>query len=582
MRFNVENEKQERMSNLNIDSIKSRTFDAIVIGSGISGGWAAKELTQKGLKTLLLERGRDVQHVTDYPTTMKMPWEFEHLGQVPKALVDEYKVPSTHYIFSEATLHFLVKDKEQEYVQEKPFSWMRGYQVGGRSLLWARQTQRWSNFDFEGPARDGYAVDWPIRYADIAPWYGYVEKFIGVNGNKDGVASLPDGEFLPPHELTCVENHIKQKIAQKYTDRHLIIGRSANLTKANPIHHQQGRGQCQNRAICERGCPYGGYFSSNSSTIPWAKKTGKLTLRPHSLVQSVIYDEQKKKASGVRVIDTNTREVIEFYAKIVFVNGSSMNSNLILLNSTSNRFPNGLGNDSGVLGKYIGWHNYRGQIRAEYEGFLDFNTDGKRPNGVYFPRFRNVYKQETDFIRGYAAQGGSSRILLQEENGIGEDFKKQLSIPKYGNWMFSSGMVGEVIMRESNSISLDPTLKDKYGMPQARFSAEYGENEEKMIKDFQVQMSEMLDAAGLKNIKTSDNHRLPGNENHEMGGARMGKDPKTSILNKWNQVHACKNVFVTDGACMASTSTQNPSLTYMALTARAVDYAVKQLKASNL
>lgn len=571
------------MSNINIDSVKAQTFDAIVIGSGISGGWAAKELTEKGLKTLLLERGRDVKHVVDYPTTMKQPWEFEHLGQVPKEIAKDYKVPSSHYIFSEATLHFLVKDSEQEFVQDKPASWMRAYQVGGRSLLWARQTQRWSDYDFEGPARDGYAVDWPIRYKDIAPWYSYVEKFIGVNGNKDGLASLPDGEFLPPHEMTCVEKHFKQKTAEKYSDRHLIIGRSANLTKANPIHHKQGRTQCQNRNICERGCPFGGYFSSNSSTIPWAMNTGRLTLRPFSLVHSIIYDEKKQKAVGVRVMDTNTREMIEFYAKIIFLNASTFNSNLILMNSTSSRFPNGLGNDSGVLGKYIGWHNYRGSVRGEYEGFLDSTTDGKRPNGIYVPRFRNLQKQDkVDFIRGYAAQGGSSRIVIQNFPDLGEDLKNNLLKPKYGNWMMSLGMVGEVIMRESNHVRPHETLKDKYGMPQLRFSVEYGENEEKMIKDAHEQYSEMFENAGFKNIQTNDNHRLPCNENHEMGGIRMGKDPKTSMLNRWNQLHACKNVFVTDGGCMVSTGTQNPSLTYMALTARAVNHAVEEMKKKNL
>lgn len=565
-------------------TIKANTFDAIVIGSGISGGWAAKELTEKGLKTLLLERGRDVKHIADYPTTMKMPWEFEHLNQVPKEVAKEYKVPSTHYIFQEATLHFLVKDEEQEFVQDRPSSWMRAYQVGGRSLLWARQTQRWSDYDFEGPARDGFATDWPIRYKDIAPWYSYVEKFIGVNGNKDGLASLPDGEFLPPHEMSCVEKHFKQKTAEKYgNDRHLIIGRSANLTKANPIHHKQGRSQCQNRNICERGCPYGGYFSSNSSTIPWAQKTGRLTLRPHSLVHSIIYDEKKQKAIGVKVIDTESREMIEFYAKIIFVNGSTFNSNLILMNSTSNRFPNGLGNDSGVLGKFIGWHNYRGNVRGEFEGFAEFKSDGKRPNGIYVPRFRNLTKQDSvDFIRGYAAQGGSSRSVIQNNSDLGENLKATLMKQDLGPWQMSLGMVGEVIMQESNFIRLHDSLKDKYGMPQLRFSIGYGDNEEKMIKDAQEQFAEMFHNAGFKNIQKTDNKRLPANENHEMGGIRMGKDPKTSMLNKWNQLHHCKNVFVTDGACMVSTGTQNPSLTYMALTARAVNHAVEELKKKNL
>ena len=569
------------MANFNLDSIKKRSFDAIVIGTGISGGWAAKELTEKGLKTLVLERGRDVQHIVDYPTANKMPWELEHLGTVPSTIAAEYQKSRTniHYIFSEATTHFLVKDSEQEYIQDKPFGWIRGYQVGGRSLLWARQTQRWSDFDFEGPARDGYAVDWPIRYKDIAPWYSHVEKFAGISGNRDGVASLPDGEFLPPHEMSCVEKHFSQQVAQKFPDRHVIMGRCANLTQVNEIHRQQGRGKCANRTLCERGCPLGGYFSTNSSTLPWAAKTGKMTLRPHSLVHSIIYDEQKQKAVGVRVIDTQTRETLEYYAKTIFLNASAMNSNLVLLNSTSTRFPNGLGNDSGVLGKFIGFHNYRGRISAQYDGFLDSTTEGNRPNGAYVPRFRNVYKQETDFLRGYAAQMGSSRDILRD--GLGVELKDNL-LKKLGPWNINAGMVGEVIPRETNFVRLDSEQKDKYGLPQMRFSVDFSDNELKMVKDFYNTFEEMLDAAGFKNIQKIDTQRVPGHANHEMGGARMGKDPKTSMLNAYNQLHACKNVFVTDGACMTSTSTQNPSLTYMALTARAVDWAVGELKKRNL
>lgn len=569
------------MANLNLDSIKKRSFDAIVIGTGISGGWAAKELTEKGLKTLVLDRGRDVQHIVDYPTANKMPWELEHLGTVPSAIAAEYQKSrtSSHYIFSEATTHFLVKDSEQEYIQDKPFGWIRAYQVGGRSLLWARQTQRWSDFDFEGPARDGYAVDWPIRYKDIAPWYSHVEKFAGISGNRDGVPSLPDGEFLPPHELSCVEKHFSQQVAQKFPDRHVIIGRCANLTQVNEIHRQQGRGKCANRTLCERGCPLGGYFSTNSSTLPWAAKTGKMTLRPHSLVHSIIYDEKKQKAVGVRVIDTQTLETLEFYAKIIFLNASAMNSNLVLLNSTSSRFPNGLGNDSGVLGKFIGFHNYRGRISAQYDGFLDSTTEGNRPNGAYVPRFRNLYKQETDFLRGYAAQMGSSRDILRD--GLGVELKDNL-LKKLAPWTINAGMVGEVIPRETNFVRLDPELKDKYGLPQMRFSVDFSDNELKMIKDFYNTFGEMLDAAGFKNIQKIDTQRVPGHANHEMGGVRMGKDPKTSMLNAYNQLHACKNVFVTDGACMTSTSTQNPSLTYMALTARAVDHAVEEMKKKNL
>ena len=570
------------MTNIAIDSIKSRTFDAIVIGSGISGGWAAKELTKHGLSTLVLERGRDVKHVTDYPTTMKLPWELEHLGDVPIALKKEYQIASKNYIFSEATAHFLTKDAEQPYIQEKPYDWIRGYQVGGRSLIWGRQTQRWSDYDFEGPARDGFAVDWPIRYKDIKPWYSYVEKFVGIAGNRDGLDTLPDGEFLPPHEMSCVEKYFKQKVAESYPNRYVIMGRVAHLTKPNPIHYQQGRGQCMNRDICARGCPYGGYYSSNASTLPWAEKTKKLTLRPHSVVQSILYDDKKKKAVGVRIVDATTMQTIEYYAKIIFVNASALGSNLILLNSCSHRFPNGLGNDNGLLGKYIAFHSYRGRISADYEGFMDSTTDGRRPNSSYIPRFRNVLKQETDFLRGYAAGFTSSRAAETNHEGIGETLKGQLNNSKLGLWRVGSHMMGETIPKEKSTVSLDTQLTDKYGVPQLRISVEYDDNDEKMLKDFFTQFTEMYQKAGFSNIKPLDTKRLPGNENHEMGGVRMGKDPKTSLLNAWNQVHTCKNVFVTDGACMTSTSTQNPSLTYMALTARAVDYAVKELKSLNL
>lgn len=570
------------MAYFNIDSINERTFDAIVVGTGISGGWATKELTQKGLRTLVLERGRDVKHVIDYPTAMKNPWEFPHLGQVPLELKQKSPASSGHYIFKEETVHFVVKDYEHPFIQDKPFSWMRGYQVGGRSLLWARQAQRWSDYDFEGPARDGFAVDWPIRYADLAPWYSYVEKFVGIAGNKDGLSHLPDGEFLPPHEMSCVEKHFSQQVAKNYNDRQIIIGRTANLTKAQQIHHQQGRSQCQNRVLCERGCPYGGYFSSNSSTIPWAAKTGKMTLKPHSVVHSVIYDEQKKRATGVRVIDAHTKEMTEYYAKIIFLNASALNTNLILLNSTSNRFPNGLGNDSGVLGKFIGFHNYRGRVSAEYDGFHDTMAEGKRPTGSYLPRFRNLGKQETDFLRGYAASISSSKIGTPTDNYLGADLKEQLFKPSMEGWTMGAQMMGEVLTKESNFVRLDPHLKDDWGIPQLRMSVDFDDNDMKMVQDFYEQFSEMFAKAGFRNIKTSDTKRVPGNENHEMGGVRMGKDPKTSMLNKWNQMHACKNVFVSDGSSMTSTATQNPSLTYMALTARAADYAVKQLKAKNL
>ncbi|WP_159478220.1 GMC oxidoreductase [Dyadobacter sp. 3J3] len=570
------------MSNLNIDSIKARTFDAIVIGTGISGGWAAKELTEKGLKTLVLERGKDVKHIVDYPTTNMQPWEFPHLGQPTLALREQNPIASKHYIFREDSVHFVMKDAEHPYIQDKPFDWMRGYQVGGRSLLWARQTQRWSDFDFEGPARDGFAVDWPIRYADIAPWYSYVEKFAGISGNKDGLPQLPDGEFLPPHELTCVEKHFSEQTAKNYKNtRPVIIGRAAHITDPQPIHTEQGRAKCQHRNICQRGCPFGGYFSSNSSTIPWAERTGNMTLQPYSVVHSIIYDEKKKKATGVRVVDTNTKEMTEYYAKIIFLNASAINSNLILLNSTSDRFPNGLGNDSGVLGKFIGFHNYRGRVTADYDGFLDSTTDGKRPNAAYIPRFRNVAKQETDFLRGYATSFSSNK-MGNPTDGIGESLKEHLLKPESGGWTAGAQMMGETLMKETNFIQLDQTQKDKWGIPTLRMHVDFDDNDMKMVQDFYVELSEMLDKAGFKNIKTSDTKRNPGSENHEMGGARMGKDPKTSILNKWNQMHQCSNVFVTDGASMVSTATQNPSLTYMALTARAVDYAIKEIKKGNI
>ncbi|WP_064198135.1 MULTISPECIES: GMC oxidoreductase [Emticicia] len=572
------------MPNFNIDSVKDRTFDAIVVGSGISGGWSAKELTGKGLRTLLLERGRDVKHVTDYPTTMMNPWEFDHLGQITKELKDANPIASRCYAFNEDAAHFFVKDAEHPYVQEKPFDWIRGYQVGGKSLMWARGTQRWSQYDFEGPARDGFAVEWPINYADIAPWYSYVEKFAGISGNKDGLPQLPDGEFLPPHEQSCVEKHFTKEMAKHYNGtRPIIIGRCAHLTAPQPIHFQQGRAKCQQRDLCQRGCPYGGYFSSNSSTIPWAMRSGKLTMKTDSVVHSIIYDEQKGKATGVRVIDAHTKEMTEYYARVIFLNAATLNTNLILLNSTSNRFQNGFGNDNGLLGKYIAFHNFRTTISGEYEGFLDTTTEGIRPNGSYIPRFRNVFKQETDFLRGYAAGFSASRMTYRDTTGIGEDLKESLNQTRYGNWRVGSHMMGETIPKESNYVALDKNLLDPWGIPQLKVSVAYDDNDEKMIKDFHEQLTEMYTKAGFKNIKTHDKpDKAPGLDIHEMGGVRMGKDPKTSMLNKWNQFHNCKNVFVTDGACMTSNSTQNPSLTFMAITARAADYAVKEFKKGNL
>jgi choline dehydrogenase-like flavoprotein len=556
------------------------SFDAIVIGSGMSGGWAAKELCENGLKTLLLERGRDVKHLKDYPTTNMLPWEFKHRGQIPYDIAKDNPVVTRCYAFKEDAMHFFVKDTDHPYLQEKPFDWIRGYQVGGKSLLWARQTQRWSDFDFEGPARDGYAVDWPIRYKDLAPWYSYVEKFAGIAGNKDGLEELPDGEFLPAWELNCVENHFKSIVEKNYQNRHVIFARCAHLTEPQPIHIEQGRGQCQARNICQRGCPFGGYFNANSTTIPWAEKTGNLTLRPHSVVHSIIYDEAKGKATGVRVIDANTKQATEYFAPVIFVNAGAMNTNLILLNSTSNRFPNGLGNDNGLLGKYAAFHNYRARIFAKYDGMLDFKTENGRASSAYVPRFRNVRKQETNFLRGYAFTFGAGRNFGGGANeGFGEEFKnKFLQSTDPGSWGIGSTMMGETIPKETNRVFLDKNKKDEWGIPLLNFSIDYDDNDEKMIKDFFEQSTEMFTKAGFTDIRTVDSKQAPGLDIHEMGGARMGNDPKTSLLNGWHQVHACPNVIVSDGACMTSTSTQNPSLTYMAMTARAANHVVELLK----
>ncbi|MEP7266951.1 MAG: GMC family oxidoreductase [Saprospiraceae bacterium] len=568
--------------NLNIDSVKKRTYDAIVIGSGISGGWSAKELTDRGLKTLMLERGRDVKHIVDYPTTNMQPWEFEHRNQLPLAVREANPVISKCYAFYEGTTQFFVKDDEHPYIQDKPFDWIRGYQVGGKSLMWARMTQRWSNYDYEGPARDGYAVDWPIRYEDIAPWYSHVEKFAGITGNKDGLPTLPDGEFLPAYELNCVEKYFKESMSKTWNDRYLISGRTAHLSQPQDIHIKQGRGKCVNRTICERGCPYGGYFSSNATTIPWALKSGKLTLRPHAVVQSIIYDEKKNKAIGVRVIDATTQEIMEFYAKVIFVNAAALNTNSILLNSISNRFPNGLGNDSGILGKYVAFHVYRARISADYDGHLDSRTEGRKPSSGYIPRFRNVYKQETDFLRGYASGFSANRGEIRNYNGLGSELKANLSKSELGHWKVGSGIMGETIPKETNYVALDKDKKDVHGMPLIHINVDYDDNDEKMIKDFMETFTEMYEKAGFTNIRTSDSNQAPGLDIHEMGGVRMGRDPKTSMLNGNHQLHHCKNVFVTDGACMTSTSTQNPSLTYMAYSARAADFAVKELKKRNL
>ena len=570
------------MANTSINSVKKRTYDAIVVGSGISGGWAAKELTEKGLKTLVLERGRDVKHIVDYPTAYKMPYEFEHRNEIPLKKQTENPILSRANAWKEDSDHFFVKDAEHPYVQEKPFDWIRGYQVGGRSLLWARQTQRWSQYDFEGPARDGFAVDWPIRYQDIAPWYSHVETFAGISGNRDGVEALPDGEFLPPGPLNAVEDHFKRSLSENFENRHLIAARYAHLSEPRDIHLQQGRATCLSRRLCRRGCPLGGYYSSNSSTLPWAEKTGNLTLRPHSVVHSVIYDEAKGKAVGVRVIDSVTKESIDYFANVIFLNASALNTNLILLNSTSRRFPLGLGNDNGLMGKFIAFHNYNTGISARFEGFKEFATFGGRPGSAYIPRFRNLFKQETDFLRGYATGFSAGRNPYSDTSGVGRDLKDSLLNSKLGGWYVGAHMMGETIPKKTNAVTLDSTQTDDWGIPLLKVNVDYDDNDRKMEADSLEQLSEMFAAAGFTNIKTRQEKKAPGLDIHEMGGVRMGKNPKTSLLNKWNQLHSCKNVFVTDGACMTSTSTQNPSLTYMAITARAANHAVEEMRKGHI
>lgn len=561
-------------------STSTNTYDAIVIGSGISGGWAAKELCDKGLKTLVLERGRNIEHLKDYPTATKNPWEFQHRGQLPSTVREENPVAGRCYAFEESTEHFFVKDKEHPYIQEKPFDWIRGYHVGGKSLMWARESQRWSNFEFTAPAKYEYGIDWPIRYTDIAPWYSHVELFAGICGNRDGLEAMPDGEFLPPFEMNCVEKELKEKIEKKYKDRFMVHGRGAHLTQPTELHLKQGRGQCQARDLCARGCPYGGYFSSVSATLPWAQKTGNLTIRPHLVVHSIIYDEQKGKASGVRVVDALTKETIEFSARIIFVNAACLNSNLILLNSTSARFPNGLGNDNGQLGKYIIFHNYRGSLSASYDGPEDQYYFGRSPSKPIMANYRNLHKQDTDYVGGFLTFIGAYRSRGNSENELGADLKKSIATP--GEWRVYMSMQGETLPKQTNHVRLSNDQKDEWGIPLLITSVDYDDNDEKMVKDFLTQSTEMLEEAGCTNIEQYDSKQAPGLDIHEMGGVRMGHDPKTSMLNKWNQLHHCKNVFVTDGASMASTGTQNPSLFYMAITARAVDYAAEELKKLNL
>ncbi|MEM7551334.1 MAG: GMC family oxidoreductase [Bacteroidota bacterium] len=561
-------------------STKENKFDAIVIGSGITGGWAAKELCEKGLKTLVLERGRDVKHIQDYPTMNKAPWEFDHFGQPSKKVRENYPVQSTTYAFNEGTQHFWVNDKENPYStpEDKEFRWIRGYHVGGRSLTWGRQSYRLSDIDFEANVKEGIGIDWPIRYKDLKPWYDYVEQFIGVSGQNEGLEQLPDGAFQPPMDMFCVEKDVRKSMKKNWSDRTMTIGRTANLTRPVP-----GRAPCQYRNLCSRGCPYGGYFSSNSSTLPAAQATGNMTLRPNSIVESIIYDEEKDKAVGVRIIDAETSETKEYFSTVIFSCASTLGSTWVLLNSKSNRFSTGLGNSSDTLGKYLMDHHFQVYSRAQFEGYEDEYHYGYRPNGIYVPRFRNLGEKHPDFVRGYGMQGGANRQGWGYGNrklDFGAEFKDELMKP--GPWEMTLMGFGECLPYEDNTVKLNSNVTDKWGLPTLKIDCEFKENEYAMRKDMAKTTAEILDAAGGKNLETFDQDDVPGFAIHEMGTARMGRDPKTSVLNAFNQMHDVPNVFVTDGSAMTSSACQNPSLTYMALTARAVNYAVKEMKKGNI
>lgn len=575
------------MPNINRKAQQERTFDAIVVGSGISGGWAAKELTEKGLKVLLLERGRNISHVADYKGMNNNPWDVPYRGMIPRELRERYHVQSQCYAFKIDNTDFWVDDSENPYIQDKPFNWLRGYHLGGRSLMWGRQSYRWSEMDFESNARDGHGVDWPIRYKDLAPWYDYVETFAGISGSNDGLPQLPDGQFLPPMEMNCLEQHVSESMRKNWDDRRMIIGRTANLTEVREPQAKVGRGKCQFRNRCHWGCPYGGYFSSLSATLPAAQATGNLTIRSDAVVSEVMFDEKKQRASGVRIIDRNSKQTEEYFAKIIFLNASTLGTTFILLNSKSNRFPNGFGNDSGVIGHYLMDHHYGVGAGGVYDGFADKYISGRRANGIYVPRFRNLpgKVQMKDFVRGYGFQGGAGRGGWGRafgKPGFGASMKTEIHEP--GPWSLWLGGWCEHLPDVRNQVSLDTTQTDQWGLPILKIDCEFRENEIAMRQDVMKTTSEIMEAAGLKDIHPFDDlvNNPPGHCIHEMGTCRMGRDPKTSALNGFNQMWASPNVFVTDGACMTSSACQNPSLTYMALTARAADFAVKELKRGNL
>ena len=565
--------------NINTNATPQNTYDAIVIGSGISGGWAAKELTEKGLRTLMLERGRNFEHIKDYKTTNNAPWEFPHRGKATqKELIDHPYIGRT-WGAKEEVIKYWAKDVDCPYTETKPFNWWRSYQLGGRSLLWGRQSYRWSDFDFEANAKDGWAIDWPIRYKDLAPWYDHVERFAGISGSVEGLPQLPDGQFLPPMELNCVEKDVAARIKAHWKDqRHMIIGRVANLTAPIP-----GRTQCQFRNRCWEGCPFGGYFSTQSSTLPAAMATGKLTVRPYSIVTRILYDKDTKKAKGVEILDSENNKTYQYYSKIVFVNASALNSAWVLMNSATDIWPDGLGSSSGELGHNIMDHHYNVGASGTIEGYEDKYVYGRRANGFYIVRFANLLGDKRNYLRGFGYQGSASRQDWKRdvaELGIGVSLKETLTEP--GGWTMGMTGFGELLPYHENKISLDKEKKDKWGLPVLNMDAELKENELKMRKDMAAEGVAMLEAAGFKKVHSWDNGHHVGDGIHEMGSARMGKSPKSSVLNGHNQVWDAKNVFVTDGACMTSAACQNPSLTYMALTARAADFAVGELKKGNI
>lgn len=559
----------------------NNTFDAIVVGSGISGGWAAKELTEKGLKVIMLERGFDIKHVKDYEQTNKPVWEYPHRGGRTQKMIAEYPFLKRDYPLNERNLHFWASDKDCPYTETKRFDWFRGYHVGGRSLMWGRQSYRWCPADFEANAKDGIAIDWPIRYKDLEPWYTHVEKFAGIQGSYENLPQLPDSHFLPAMELNVVEKDVAAKIKAHYNNkRTLIIGRTAHVT--GPLGHSPQRTNCQYRDMCWNGCPFGAYFSTQSSTLPAAMATGNLTLRPFSIVHQIIYDKDTKKAKGVRIIDAETNQSIDFFAKVVFLCASALNSSWVLMNSATDVWPEGLGSSSGELGHNVMDHHFRVGASGEIDGFDDKYYFGHRPTGFYIPRFRNFGDDKRDYIRGFGYQGSASRTGWSREVAelnIGAELKDALSEP--GGWRIGSTAFGETLPYHDNKITLNKNVKDKWGLPVLDFDVEFKENEKKMRVDMKADMKEMLEIAGAKNVREYDNDNAPGMGIHEMGSARMGRDQKTSVLNSNNQVWDCTNVYVTDGACMVSASCVNPSLTYMALTARAANHAVGELKKMN-